>query len=171
MSNIKRRRLEEIEVAPHQETKVGDYVPFYFCPRSVMLYVIHCANKSALSYRGGQEPIVHLVADLRSVVGWADRHRRKWAFTLSNAGSKYVTFRSSLDDLEDLDWEAIGADDFRDPTIKEGKQAEFLLHQSFPFDLVDRIGVHSKEIQARASAALRSAGHWPPIDVVPGWYF
>jgi hypothetical protein len=56
MSAIKRRRLEELEVACHPGTKVGDYVPFYFCPRSVMLYVIHCANHPELTYHGGQEP-------------------------------------------------------------------------------------------------------------------
>lgn len=66
MSDIKRRRVEEIAVYCHPGTKVGDYVPFYFCPRSVMLYVIHCANHPELIYRGGQEPIVHLEADLYS---------------------------------------------------------------------------------------------------------
>ena len=54
MSDIKRRRVEELEVACHPGTKVGEYVPFYFCPRSVMLYVIHCANHPELTYRGGQ---------------------------------------------------------------------------------------------------------------------
>ncbi len=39
MSEIKRRRVEELEVDCHPGTKVGDYVPFYFCPRSVMLFV------------------------------------------------------------------------------------------------------------------------------------
>ena len=34
MSEIKRRRLEELEVDCHLCTKVGEYVPFYFCPRS-----------------------------------------------------------------------------------------------------------------------------------------
>jgi hypothetical protein len=33
ISEIKRRRLQEIEVQCHGETKVGEYVPFYFCPR------------------------------------------------------------------------------------------------------------------------------------------
>ena len=37
MPTIKQRRLEKIEVICHAGTKVGDYVPFYFCPRSVML--------------------------------------------------------------------------------------------------------------------------------------
>jgi hypothetical protein len=43
MSTIKDRRLR-LPVAPHPGLHVGDFVPFYFCPRSVMLYVIHMAN-------------------------------------------------------------------------------------------------------------------------------
>ena len=68
MSGIKRRRLEDLEVYCHPGTKVGDYVPFYFCPRSVMLFVIHRANHPELTYREGQGPIVHLEADLPSVI-------------------------------------------------------------------------------------------------------
>ncbi len=86
MSGIKQRRVEELEVACHPGTKVGDYVPFYFCPRSVMLYVIHCANHPELTYRGGQEPIVHLEADVHAVIQWAKRTGTRWAFSLSNAG-------------------------------------------------------------------------------------
>ncbi len=49
----------------HSGLAVGGCVPFYFCPRSVMLYVIYMKNHSELAYRGGQGPIVHLEADLR----------------------------------------------------------------------------------------------------------
>jgi hypothetical protein len=39
MGSIKQRRLG-LPVACHHGLKVGDCVPFYFCPRSIMLYVI-----------------------------------------------------------------------------------------------------------------------------------
>jgi hypothetical protein len=64
MSNIKQRRLSLPTC--HPGVNVGDCVPFYFCPRSIMLYVIHCANHPDLTYRGGQGPIVHLEIDLGS---------------------------------------------------------------------------------------------------------
>ena len=44
--------------------------------------------------------------------------------------------------LHELDWDAIASTDFRDPNVKERKQAEFLVYGFFPFDLVERIGVH-----------------------------
>lgn len=124
MSSIKRRRVEELEVSCHPGTNVGDCVPFYFCPRSVMLYVIHQANHPELAYRGGQNPIVHLQADLHEVVRWVEANDGHWAFSLSNAGARYTQFRSGLAALDQLDWEAIQATDFRGATVKERKQAE-----------------------------------------------
>jgi len=171
MSAIKRRRVEELEVHCHPGTKVGAYVPFYFCPRSVMLYVIHCANHPELAYRGGQDPILHLEADLHAVIAWAEENRRRWAFSLSNAGAIYTEFRALSEDLDQLDWAAIAATDFRDARVKEGKQAEFLVSGQFPFDLVERIGVRSTKIGTLATRAVAGATRRPRIEVKPEWYF
>lgn len=95
MSSIKRRRLSELRVKGCGDTMVGEYVPFYFCPRSVMLYILFKANHPELSYRGGQGPIVHLVGDLRATVQWAEANRRRWAFSDRNAGAAYASFYAS----------------------------------------------------------------------------
>lgn len=171
MSAIKERRVKQLDVRPHPGTKVGDYVPFYFCPRSVMLYVIHRANHPELKYRGGQGPILHLEADLHGVIDWAEARGRRWVFSLSNAGARYAEFRSRREDLHLLDWSAIASTDFRDPDVKERKQAEFLLHEAFPLDLVERIGVHSAAVRTQVSAALATASHRPTVEVRPDWYF
>jgi len=44
MREIKRRRLEELTLSSHQGLFVGKCVPFYFCPRSIMLYMFHMRN-------------------------------------------------------------------------------------------------------------------------------
>jgi len=115
MSEIKRRRLTG-RLASHPGLDVGDCVPFYFCPRSVMLYVISMANHPQLEYRGGQKPIVHLEADLREGVALADSNDRRWAFTLSNAGSLYFKDRADLDQLDEIDWKAVQARQWCDVT-------------------------------------------------------
>jgi hypothetical protein len=171
LSEIKRRRSQELEVPCHPGTKVGDYVPFYFCPRSIMLYVIHRANHPGLEYRGGQDRILHLEADLRLVVDWADKNGVRWAFSLSNAGAYFTEFRRDLKDLSALDWDAIAATDFRDPDVKERKQAEFLVHSCFPFDLVEKIGVYSAPIQDRVIRELQGSDHRPRVEVRTEWYF
>lgn len=171
MSEIKRRRIEEISVTCHPGTKVGDYVPFYFCPRSVMLFLIHCANHPDLTYRGGQGPVVHLEADMHEVIVWAEQEARKWAFSLSNAGAYYVQVRGRLDELEEINWAAVAAADFRAAEVKEGKQAEFLIYGSFPWELVRRIGVCSAQIKARVESALVVATHRPPVEILRHWYY
>ncbi len=170
MSSIKERRLA-LPVTCHTGDCVGDFVPFYFCPRSIMLYLIHCANHPELTYRGGQTPIVHLEADLNRALDWADAHGRHWAFSLSNAGAAYAQFRSRREALDEIDWEAVATTDFRPPEIKEGKQAEFLVRDSFPWALISRIGVHSVGMRARVAAMLKDAPHQPRIDIVRQWYF
>ena len=55
MSSIKTRRLR-LPVKCYPGDRVGDYVPFYFCPRSVMLYLLHRGNHQELGYQGGQAP-------------------------------------------------------------------------------------------------------------------
>lgn len=171
MAAIKKRRVEEIHVYCHPGTKVGDYVPFYFCPRSVMLYLIHRANHPDLTYRGGQEPITHLEADFHEVVKWAESRDRRWAFSLSNAGSYYVEIYEGLDQLHRINWAAVAETDFRTSEVKEGKQAEFLIHGSFPWKLVRRIGVCSARIKAQAEASLAGAIHRPPVEILRHWYY
>jgi hypothetical protein len=171
MSSIKRRRLEELEVDCHPGTRVGEYVPFYFCPRSIMLFILHRGNHPEVAYKGGQESIVHLEADLRTVVHSAEQQSRKWAFTTRNAGAYVVNFRNSLDHLDDVDWNAVAAHDFRDAVVKEGKQAEFLLHKSFSWHLVERIGVYTEAMASKVSSLIAGAKMRPPVQRVPGWYY
>jgi len=170
MSTIKQRRLS-LPVDCHVGTRVGEYVPFYFCPRSVMLYLIHRGNSPELAYRGGQGPIVHLESDLNDVIAWADGAGRRWAFSLSNAGARYAQFRRQSDHLDQIDWAAVAANDWQAPEIKEGKQAEFLVHGSFPWTLVARIGVASGGIRNRVLAAMEGASHQPRVGIAPGWYY
>jgi len=169
MTGIKQRRLEELTLSSHPELHVGDCVPFYFCPRSVMLYLIYQGNHPELTYRGGQSPILHLEADLRSVVAWADQQRRRWAFTLSNAGSRFFEDRGDLTNLDEIDWDAVHARDWR--KCKEGKQAEFLLEHSFPWNLVERIGVHSRAVLQQTVDSLPANCDRPVVEVRTEWYY
>jgi hypothetical protein len=169
MNSIKQRRLNELRLTSHPTLFVGDCVPFYFCPRSVMLYLIYQGNHPELAYRGGQGPIVHFEADLHTVVAWADAQSRRWAFTLSNAGARYFEDRSDLGQLGEIDWNAVQATDWRQ--CKDGKQAEFLLELSFPWHLVERIGVQSRAAYTAAVNALPAHGHRPPVEIRPEWYY
>jgi len=169
MNGIKQRRLNELTLNSHPDLHVGDCVPFYFCPRSIMLYLIHQANHPELLYRGGQGPIVHLETDLRKTVAWAEARGRRWAFTLSNAGAYYFEDRCDLAHLVEIDWDAVQAEAWRQ--CKEGKQAEFLIESQFPWELVSRIGVRSQQVYSQVTTALQAATHKPCIGIKPEWYY
>lgn len=168
MADIKQSRRSR-PLSSHPGLMVGDCVPFYFCPRSVMLYVIHMANYSGLTYRDGQGPILHLEADFREVVTWANARQRRWAFTTSNAASGYFADYADLAKLDNVNWEAVEARDWKGRS--EGKQAELLVETSFPFGLVRRIGLHSADTLGAVSAALKSTDHRPSVEVRDDWYY
>ena len=168
MSSVKERRLGN-ELQSHPGLRVGDCVPFYFCPRSVMLYVIHRGNNEQLEYRGGQQPIIHLEADLRKIVAHANDNDQRWVFTSSNAGSGYFEDYSDLSQLKMLNWDAVRAKYWQE--CQDEKQAEFLVEGSFPWELISRIGVRSRRIGDSVLSTIRTHSHRPSVEIKRGWYY
>ena len=169
ISSIKQRRLS-LPLTSHPDLHVGDCVPFYFCPRSVMLYVVHMGNNPELEYGDGQEPIVHLEADLRRTVAWAKCNNHRWAFTSSNAGSYYFEDYADLAQLDKIDWDAVQASTWAGER-KGPKQAEFLIEDSFPWALVSRVGIKSRQTYDKVHAALSRSRHRPRVEIRPDWYY
>ena len=165
---IKQRRLAS-RVKCRPGLHVGDCVPFYLCPRSVMLYVIHKGVHQGLACQDDQEPIVHLEADLQKAVIWANRNGHQWAFTLSNAGSESFEDRCDLTWLCDIDWEAVEAIQWQH--CRERKQAEFLVEGACPWTLVQCIGLYSQTARQEAQSALDGITHKPPVDIKQRWYY
>jgi hypothetical protein len=128
-------------------------------------------NHPDLSYRGGQQPIVHLQADLNTVIHWADENAIPWAFTNGNASAKLTDFYNQLSQIDRINWNAVQSTNFSDSKIKEGKQAEFLLFDVFPWTLIEKIGTINSTIAARTKTNLLNSDHQPAIDVEPSWYF
>jgi len=169
MNKIKERRRTQLRLTSHSNLFVGDCVPFYFCPRSVMLYLISRGNHPEISYQAGQEPIVHLVADLKRVIQWAETNNKRWAFTDANAGSRYFNDYADLSQLDCINWDAVQATYWQE--CREQKQAEFLIEHSFPWELVDQIGVHSAKIGRQVVEFLETKGHRPQVVIKPEWYY
>jgi hypothetical protein len=80
-------------------------------------------------------------------------------------------FTRRLHKLDVLDWQAIAATDWREPFVKERKQAEFLVEESLPWELIERIGVIDNDAAQRAAGALRNAEHKPAVVVARNWYY
>lgn len=168
MNKLKERRLV-LPVKSHHNLCVGDCVPFYFCPRSVMLYIISTQQHPECSYQEGQEPIVHLVADLNTTWDWADSKGLRCAFTTSNAASYYFEDFKERTELDVINWDAVNNRMWTQ--CKEEKQAEFLLERQFPWNLVEQIGVYSCQQLDAVTAILNGVTHHPAINIHREWYY
>jgi len=168
MITIKTRRINKA-LNSYPDLHVGDCVPFYFCPRSVMLYMFYMNNHPEITYRGGQTPIVHLQIDLYKTVQWANQNNKRWVFTDSNAGSFYFNDYANLEQLGKINWNAVQTGDWRD--CREQKQAEFLIEEQLPWKLVEEIGVYSKAQLQQVNSILQAATHRPLVNVKRDWYY
>ena len=162
-AHIKQRRLQETTVDCCGGRFVGEFVPFYFCPRSPMLLTINSGNTGRPI--GCQQTIVHLV----SRVSVASTLERPWAISDSNAGARYPSFYSSLTALEELDWGAINARQWQGKASQ--KAAEFLVADFFPWTAFHSIGCHNKNVEAQVRNLLKSQQHSPAVSIQPTWYY
>ena len=170
MQHIKERRMRS-PVGKPAGGMVGEYVPFYFCPRSIMLYIMYMSDHPDITYRGGQEPIIHLVSDVDRVIEWANTTGRPWVFTNTNAGAGYAEFFYDTAKLKELRWDLIRLKDFRPQQVKDAKQSEFLVKDTLPWELITGIAVYNEVTKRQVEAILKNAKHKPIVKVYKEWYY
>lgn len=161
--HIKLRRLKEIAVTCCCNRFVGEFVPFYFCPRSPMLLAVNSGRTGRPP--GCQRSVVHLVSTMS--VGMATG--RLWAVSSGNAGAYHTTFDDQLMAVAMLDWDAIRATQWAGR--QHQKQAEMLVADFFPWSGFQAIGCHNSAIAQQVSALLAGVEHRPAVSVQPGWYY
>lgn len=146
-----------------------DYVPFYFAPRSPMLYTIHRGNVGG--YDQGQGPIVHLVSTAEAV----RTAGLSFVFTDGHGTIALTEFFDDLAQLNQVHWEVMESrywfDTPEDCDRKRRRQAEFLVHNFFPWQLVTEIGVIDPTMRAQVVRLLQNATHQPAVTVHPDWYY
>lgn len=162
---IKQRRMTEYRIPCCGNRFVGEFVPFYFCPRSPMLYTVNRGNTGRPA--GCQTSIIHLV----STVSVAVNQGRAFAISDGNAGAGYATFRNdlaSLDDPDHLRWADITTNQWQGKM--HFKQAEFLVADRFDWSGIVHIGCHNAATVTQVSSYLPPQGR-PTVGVQPGWYY
>ena len=166
--HIKERRSKrEVEVA--KGGFLSEYVPFYFCPRSPMLYVIH--HGFIQGYQGGQSKVLHLVSSVEVV----QAKSLSFFFTDGHAEQQISHQFGSSNDLDKLDWQVINDPIWHnissDTDRKRRKQAEFLVHNFFPWDLIKEIGVYDEQMKNEVCKVLNKSGCKSVVKVHQNWYY
>lgn len=166
--NIQSRRVQKkVPLAPFGV--LHDYVPFYFAPRSPMLYTINRGNVEG--YSDGQTPIIHLVTSAEVV---ADE-KRPFVFTDGHAIIAISKFYNDLGNLDQIDWKLMKAKYWRD-TDEDGdrlrrRNAEFLIYHFLPWTLIHEIGVINKTIGEKVEDMLSEQPHRPLVKIRGEWYY
>ena len=161
--HIKRRRMTVYRIPCCGQRFVGEFVPFYFCPRSPMLYTVNTGSTGRPA--GCQSRIVHLVTTVARAVALG----QAWAISDGNAGAAYAAFAADLAALDSLDWSAIRATQWQGRTIQ--KSAEFLVADRFPWQAIEAIGCPSVQVTQQVANLLAGEAQVPAIATQPTWYY
>lgn len=147
---------------------LSDYVPFHFCPRSVMLYQIHTGQSD---YQGGQEPVLHVVTTVEKLIAMGI----PYVFTDLHAKVRYASFFDDPADLGKLDWSTIRSTSFSrtedDPDRPYRKEAELLVHQFVPLDAIVGIGVFNLRWKGECDLLLAQTGQNLKVKECSRWYY
>lgn len=161
---IKARRLSEIIVPFGSNKFVGEYVPFYYCPRSPMLYTINQGNVTKPA--GCQGDIVHLVSNVQIALGLG----KEYAISDGNAGTYYATFYNDISALDLLDWNVLNSWSWGGEK-RNKKQAEFLVADSFPWQSFSSIGCMNNVAMKKVEEILKNSAHKPHLSCNRNWYY
>ncbi len=149
---------------------IGDYVPFYFTPRSLMLFNIITGYYAPKFPRRKKEEIIVircLIQDLAK--------RPKWFFTDGQANDGETSHFSDINKLDKIDWTSIQNSKFSksdgDYDRQRRYQAEFLVHESVPTNLIEAICVYNESMAVWVKSLISQAGLNIPVHIHKPYFF
>ncbi len=168
-SSLKEKRRKKPVGPIRPGAFIGDYVPFYFAPRSPMLFAIY--KGGVAGYDQGQQPVIYLVSRIDKTTTNCD----DWCFTDRHAVVKFAQMYEDVSYLEKVDWDVMNARMWKDteeiPDKQERRQAEFLVRNKLPWEAIIGIAVFNKKYKNQVEDILANSEHKPSVKIVRGWYF
>lgn len=161
---------KEIRIGVPPYGCVADYVPFYFAPRSPMLFKL--ARGGVPTYTEGQDPLIYLVSTAEALAGAGLR----CLFSDGNCAAAVTQVFSDLSFLDSVvDWEVMRAQMWKntaeDPDRMRRRMAEFLVHERVPIDGLAGVAVRTDRMKEQVDAELAAHGLALPVRVRPSWYY
>ena len=124
-------------------------------------------------YAGTQDDIVYLVGHAQTIAASCQ-------FVVTSGHAVMALswpFRTDLAELADLPWDKINAKFWFDDAERgfvdrmRPKQAEFLVFERVPWDLIGHMAVKTDAAKARVEQAIARAAHQPQVHVLPKFYY
>lgn len=155
--------------AIYKDYKIGDCIPFYFGPRSPMLYVIQHGYNNVVRYNA--EDLVYAVIRLDDIV----EHNIKCVFTDGHALDLLTTTYTSdklsmIDDIISYSdvYATNWANNENDRDLKRRKEAELLLIDELPPQYIRGFVVYNEKVKQQI---LEYGIDAAKIAVRPNYYF
>lgn len=166
---INARDTTDVQIAGYG--KVGEYVPFYFTPRSIMLYNIVTGHRAPKVPKVPRENILVIRCLIEQLAKCG-----RYFFTDGQANvSNGTNHFHDLKDLDKIDWAIIQTSSFSKSTDDLDRarryQAEFLVHDHVPVSAVESIVVYNKFAQARVEAQLKELQKDLSVQIIRNYFF
>ncbi len=148
---------------------LNDYIPFYFAPRSPMLYSIHKGNIDG--FTGNQSDIIYLVSSIEKI----QEINIPFVFTDGHAYENITKFFNELNDLDKIDWQIMGETYWRntpdDNDRMRRRMSEFLTYQFVPSSCILAIVVQHETIKKAVDSIQAKVGTAIQTLIKPNWYY
>ncbi|RZK28665.1 MAG: DUF4433 domain-containing protein, partial [Hymenobacter sp.] len=152
-------------VSPDSYGTLGEYVPFYFGPRSPMLYVIKNGYQGVP--QRSQRDIVYLCCRFRTI----EESGVQFAFTDGHAKNSVTAFYGQPTNLDKLYWEAIYAGRWKntedDLDRERRKQAEMLVYNHVFPEWIEAVVVYDDAVRTFAQNIIQQTNHKAVVRVNP----
>ncbi len=149
---------------------IGEYIPFYFTTRSIMLYNIVTGYQAPKVPRRAKNEIIAIRCKIQTLA-----KQRIWFFTDGQANDDATTHYHDLAHLENVDWECIHKEDFTKSASDYDRarryQAEFLIHDHVPVECIDAICVYDAATEKWVNVELGKVGLDIPVIVQRHYFF
>lgn len=165
---IRIRKIRSVKIPGYGS--IGDYVPFYFTPRSIMLYNIITGIYDPVVPKRDATELIILRCSIAQLVNLS-----RWFFTDGQANNFLTNHYNDLRHLDKIDWACIQNGDFtkspEDYDRPRRYQAEFLVFREVPLEYVESINVLSEETASNVQRELSQINCNLAVNIRPDYFF
>jgi hypothetical protein len=146
---------------------VAEFVPFFLVPNSTMWEDIRSDSHDPRLSSDASGAIAADFVLLVSTVNHAAEHTVDGEIVVTDGDAAHVLtrFAASTESSERM-LRRLRADDNAETIV----EAELLVKDSFPFELVTLVGVANDRMRDEVRAILKSSEHSPKVSVYPPWF-
>lgn len=164
---IDHRRNHPVPVSP--QGVLGNYVSFYFTPRSPMMLNIR-TGYGGVKRRENRE-ILFFVSSIHRLVELG----LPFVFTNQHAYTAEAEYFSRTEELGRIDWRLLQSGNFKTDDADPGKgpryQAEALVHRHVPLDALLGIGCYDEGTQGQVESVVAARGLALTVKTTQNCYF